>query len=80
MEKARRAGRPRTDIERAMAHHGITREEYLAHPERYPLPGRGEGLRTGRAAGLGESESSFPGLVTFGIIIGVLWLLSKKKK
>jgi len=37
-------GRPRSDIERAMAHYGITEGEYLTHPERYPLPERGTGL------------------------------------
>ncbi len=38
-----RRGKPRTDIERAMAHYGISEAEYLAHPERYPLPERGSG-------------------------------------
>lgn len=34
---------PRDDIERAMAHYGITAEEYLSNPQMYPLPGRGFG-------------------------------------
>jgi len=33
-------GQPRTDIERAMNHYGITSEEYLANPQNYPLPDR----------------------------------------
>lgn len=37
-------GKPRSDTERAMAHYGITEEEYLANPEKYPLPERGTGL------------------------------------
>jgi len=37
-------GMPRSDIERAMNHYGITEEEYIVHPEYYPLPGRGSGL------------------------------------
>jgi len=40
----RRKGIPRSDIERAMSHYGISEEEYLAHPECYPLPERGYGL------------------------------------
>ena len=40
----RRKGIPRSDIERAMSHYGISEEEYLAHPDWYPLPERGYGL------------------------------------
>ena len=79
MEKARGAGRPRTDIERAMAHYGITREEYSAHSERYPLPERGTGLKTGRAAGVGGSNPDGGGLAGLVILGLILWALSKKK-
>jgi len=37
-------GIPLDDIQRAMRHYNISREEYLAHPEAYPLPDRGAGL------------------------------------
>jgi len=37
-------GIPLDDIERAMRHYNISREEYLAHPAAYPLPDRGTGL------------------------------------
>ena len=37
---------PRSDIQRAMSHYGITEEEYRSHPDRYPLPLRGSGLAT----------------------------------
>jgi len=37
-------GIPLEDIERACRHHDISREEYLACPQCYPLPGRGTGL------------------------------------
>lgn len=40
----RRKGIPRSDIERAISHYGITEEEYLSHSEWYPLPERGYGL------------------------------------
>lgn len=43
-DNPRRRGIPRSDIERAMSHYGITEEEYLAHPDWYPLPERGSGL------------------------------------
>jgi hypothetical protein len=33
-----------TDTQRACRHYNITEAEYLAHPERYPLPERGTGL------------------------------------
>jgi len=49
--KERRYGRPRTDVERAMSHYGITEAEYLANPDRYPLPERGTGFTRGTAAG-----------------------------
>jgi hypothetical protein len=42
---SQRYGIPRTDIERAMNHYGITEVEYLSHPECYPLPARGARLR-----------------------------------
>ncbi len=34
-------GRPKTDVERRMSHYGISREEAMKHPEKYPLPKRG---------------------------------------
>jgi len=37
-------GVPLIDVERACRHYNITKEEYFAHPERYPLPERGTGL------------------------------------
>lgn len=40
----RELGVPKSDIERAMTHYGITEDEYLAHSEWYPLPERGNGL------------------------------------
>lgn len=40
----RQYGQPRTNVERAIAHYGITEEEYCANPEAYPLPERGTGL------------------------------------
>lgn len=42
-------GEPRSDVERAMNHYGITETEYLLHPECYPLPERGSGLGLRRA-------------------------------
>jgi hypothetical protein len=41
------SGRPRTDVERAIAHYGITEEEYCRDPSAYPLPERGMGLNPG---------------------------------
>jgi len=37
-------GIPRTDVERAMNHYGITPDQYFANPPAYPLPPRGTGL------------------------------------
>jgi len=37
-------GIPLSDIERACRHYNITKEEYLACPDCYPLPDRGTGL------------------------------------
>jgi hypothetical protein len=34
---------PKSDIERAMNHYGISAEEYLSHLSWYPLPERGSG-------------------------------------
>lgn len=48
---SRRYGVPRTDVERAIAHYGITEEEYCANPEAYPLPERGTGLAQGLTLG-----------------------------
>ena len=46
----RRYGNPRTDVERAQNHYGITATQYEANPSAYPLPDRGSGLC---ASGLG---------------------------
>ena len=37
-------GIPLDDIKRAMNHYGIAEEQYLMHPDWYPLPERGSGL------------------------------------
>lgn len=63
----RRYGVPRTDVERAMNHYGITEEQYCANPEAYPLPDRGAGLIGGISAGA-------------AVIIGlILWALFRRK-
>ena len=60
--KERHRGIPRTDTERAMSHYGITEEEYLAHPDWYPLPPRGSGFEEGRAAiGGGGADTNVGG-------------------
>lgn len=46
-------GIPRSDIERAVNHYGITEAQYCANPDAYPLPARGSGLTTGEASGSG---------------------------
>ena len=53
MPYERRYGIPRTDVERAMNHYGITEAEYCANPEAYPLPERGKRLAQGTGIGLG---------------------------
>ena len=86
--KVRGMGVPRTDAERAAAHYGITTSEYLAHPEKYPLPPRGTGLTLGTAAGLPATVSSTTAginykkvaLVGAGLTAGALflwWLLRR---
>ena len=52
---ARGKGIPRTDIERAMNHYGITEEEYCENPDAYPLPERGTGLVAGTGIGIGTA-------------------------
>lgn len=42
---------PKSDIERAMTHYGITYEQYMADPSLYPLPPRGS-----RVGGVGPSR------------------------
>lgn len=59
-------GVPRTDVERAVRHYGITEAEYCANPESYPLPVRGTGFTRGTAAGNPD------GLPWGWIIIGIL--------
>ena len=78
MAKERRLGIPRTDVERAQAHYGITEEEYCAHPENYPLPNRGAGFIKGTAAGNPSSQAGLGlgGLILVGLLI---WGLSRKK-
>ncbi len=56
----RRSGIPRSDIERAMNHYGISAEEYQAHPGDYPLPTRGT-----QVAGMGLGA----------LALIVLWIL-----
>jgi len=55
IEKARGLGEPRTDIERVMAHHNVSREEAERWLSVYPveklLPERGAGSTQGTAAG-----------------------------
>lgn len=61
---------PKTDIERAKSHYGITEAEYCANPEAYPLPERG----TGQGLTIGGTT------IGWGwIIIGILAFLSLKK-
>ena len=75
--KERRLGVPRSDIERAMSHYGITETEYLSNPSKYPLPERGVGLTTGTAAGSSSSVGvGLGGLILFGLLI---WGLTRKK-
>lgn len=38
------SGAPRSNMERAMNHYGITKNQYMSCPECYPLPARGTGL------------------------------------
>jgi hypothetical protein len=80
----RRKGIPRTDVERAVAHYGITEAEYCEHPGKYPLPTRGYGLETGRAAGTTEG-SSMPswgwwliGGVGVGIVAVIAYVAAKR--
>ena len=86
MNERKRNGKgiPLIDIERAMSHYGITEEEYLSHPECYPLPERGYGLTTGNEVPP-ECPSYVPfiitGLVMGGIIgTGFALILSKEQK
>jgi hypothetical protein len=52
---------PRTDVERAMSHYGITATEYYTHPERYPLPERGSAVvRATFVAAPGTDLASWP--------------------
>jgi len=74
MNERKRNGKgiPLSDIERAMSHYGISEEEYLAHPECYPLPERGYGLTTGNEVPP-ECPSYWPILIAglaFGGILG----------
>ncbi|GAJ11391.1 unnamed protein product, partial [marine sediment metagenome] len=54
-EKARGLGEPRTDAERVMAHHNVSREEaerwLSVYPVKELLPEKGAGLTQGTAAG-----------------------------
>ena len=80
--KERHRGIPRTDTERAMSHYGITEEEYLAHPDWYPLPPRGSGFEEGRAAiGGGGTDTNVGGvgiaiLAIAALVVG--YLLTRK--
>ena len=80
-EGERREGIPRSDIERAMSHYGITEDEYLTHPEYYPLPERGYGLTTGNEAPP-EASGCAPFLIvglTMGGILGTGFALVLSK-
>jgi hypothetical protein len=69
MAKERGYGVPRADIERAMSHYGISKSEYTAHQEDYPLPERGTGLTEGKAAGAGAGLGL---LLVIGLILYAL--------
>lgn len=58
----RQLGVPKTDVERAMSHYGITEDEYCANPEAYPLPSRGT-----RLAGMGWGTLAVIGLIIWGV-------------
>lgn len=77
MVKERGYGIPRDDVERAMSHYGITETEYCANPEAYPLPERGAGLTTGRAAGSNPGPGF--GLGTLAVIVLIIWGLARKR-
>ena len=69
MAYERRYGVPRTDVERAINHYGITEPEYRANPEAYPLPSRGTRLAQGDSIGLGT-------LIIIGLLI---WAASEQR-
>jgi len=77
MVKERGRGIPRSEVERAISHYGITEAEYSAHPENYPLPERGTGLTTGSAAG--SNPVTGIGLGALAIIGLIIWALAKRR-
>lgn len=76
MEKERGDGIPRSDVERAVSHYGITEAQYCANPEAYPLPSRGTGLTTGAAAG---NPGTTLGLGTLAVIGLLIWVFTRRK-
>jgi hypothetical protein len=62
-------GTPKSDVERACQHYGITEAEYMANPQSYPLPPRGTGLNIGGTT------------IPWGwLVIGIIGLLVLRKK
>lgn len=80
MAKERGYGIPRNDVERAIAHYGITESEYCANPGAYPLPSRGTGFTTGRAAGSNPGNPDSGGIGWGWIIIGIIVLIMLGRK
>lgn len=77
MVKERGLGYPRTDVERAISHYGISEDEYYANPEAYSLPDRGTGLETGSAAG--SNPGTGVGLGTVAVVLFLLWAIFRRK-
>jgi len=76
MDKERGYGIPRSDVERAVSHYGITETEYCANPEAYPLPERGTGFTTGTAAGNPGAGVGLGTLVVIGLLI---WAFTRRR-
>lgn len=64
----RRYGIPRTDVERAMLHYGISEDVYCASPEAYPLPSRGAGLTRIAGITIGSTTISWGWIVAAGAL------------
>lgn len=64
---------PKTDVERAMTHYGISAEEYLAHPDWYPLPERGA---RASVANSGGSNGLPIGIAIAGVVASVIGLVA----
>jgi len=74
-EKERRSGQPRSDVERVMAHYGISRDEACEwlriHPAEILLPERGKGLVSGKGAGIAD-QTTITGTLLIGGLLGAL--------